>query len=246
MQTMMVEATRGNVLVVDPHVLRRACLLRFLAEWAETHNVFLLPQAPENLRDSDSTDIHCALSLFNLANLPVAEAVAAAWWQDAMRILSPAPAVILSDSEKAEDVIAAARAGARGFIPTTMEPAIALRALSFIMAGGSFFPPGALLQQDEQLFRRAIQLPRRIRPNNAPPEQQGLTTRQSTVFQCLQDGQSNKAIARVLSLRESTVKVHVGQIMRKLGVSNRTQIALLTLPEPAFLAAGPGPVTIAA
>lgn len=243
MQTMMIETTRGNVLVVDPHVLRRACLLRFLTEWAETHNVVLLPQAPETLAASEAADIRCALGLFNFANLPVAEAVATGWWQEAMRALSPAPAVILSDSEKAEDVIAAARAGVRGFIPTTMEPAIALRALSFIMAGGSFFPPGALLQPDEQFLRRAIQLPRRIRPNNAPPEQQGLTTRQSTVFQCLQDGQSNKAIARVLSLRESTVKVHVGQIMRKLGVSNRTQIALL---DPAFLAPGAVPGAIAA
>jgi DNA-binding NarL/FixJ family response regulator len=49
------------------------------------------------------------------------------------------------------------------------------------------------------------------------------------VLRLLQEGQSNKRIARTLGLRESTIKVHVRQIMRKLGVANRTQAALTTL-----------------
>src|SRR4029077_3828626 len=53
-----------------------------------------------------------------------------------------------------------------------------------------------------------------------------LTERQKSVLARLGRGDSNKAIARVLGIREGTVKVHVRQIMRKLGVTNRTQVAI--------------------
>ena len=58
-----------------------------------------------------------------------------------------------------------------------------------------------------------------------------LTARQKTVLELLGLGQSNKAIARRLGMREGTVKVHVLQIMRKFGVSNRTQVAIVCANE---------------
>jgi DNA-binding NarL/FixJ family response regulator len=58
-----------------------------------------------------------------------------------------------------------------------------------------------------------------------------LTARQKTVLELLGRGQSNKAIARRLGMREGTVKVHVRQIMRKFGVSNRTQVAIVCANE---------------
>src|SRR5690606_26939929 len=54
-----------------------------------------------------------------------------------------------------------------------------------------------------------------------------LTLRQHEVLEGLRYGKSNKHIARELNMQEATVKVHVRQIMRKLGASNRTQVALL-------------------
>jgi DNA-binding NarL/FixJ family response regulator len=54
----------------------------------------------------------------------------------------------------------------------------------------------------------------------------GLTARQWEVLERLRQGESNKLIGRQLKLRESTVKVHIRQIMRKLGATNRTQAAL--------------------
>jgi len=54
----------------------------------------------------------------------------------------------------------------------------------------------------------------------------GFTQRQKAVLECLSRGESNKAIARRLGIREGTIKVHVQRIMRKLGVANRTQVAI--------------------
>jgi two-component system, NarL family, nitrate/nitrite response regulator NarL len=54
-----------------------------------------------------------------------------------------------------------------------------------------------------------------------------LTARQRAVLELLSRGHTNKAIARRLGMREGTVKVHVRQIMRKFGVTNRTQVAVV-------------------
>jgi DNA-binding NarL/FixJ family response regulator len=56
-----------------------------------------------------------------------------------------------------------------------------------------------------------------------------LTPRQMQVMFCLRSGQSNKQIARQLELSEATVKVHVRQVMKRLGASNRTQAAVLAM-----------------
>jgi two-component system nitrate/nitrite response regulator NarL len=53
-----------------------------------------------------------------------------------------------------------------------------------------------------------------------------LSTREAEILVCLKDGASNKVIARMLNLSDATVKVHVKTILRKVGVSNRTQAAL--------------------
>ena|SRR5262249_29761295 len=53
-----------------------------------------------------------------------------------------------------------------------------------------------------------------------------LTARQRAVLELLSRGDTNKVIARRLGMTEGTVKVHVRQIMRKLGVTNRTQVAV--------------------
>jgi DNA-binding NarL/FixJ family response regulator len=54
-----------------------------------------------------------------------------------------------------------------------------------------------------------------------------LTARQGAVLKLLSRGNSNKVIARRLAMSEGTVKFHVRQIMRKFGVTNRTQVAVV-------------------
>ena len=54
-----------------------------------------------------------------------------------------------------------------------------------------------------------------------------MTDRQRAVLLCLCEGDPNKVIGRKLGMTETTVKVHVREIMRKLGVVNRTQVAIV-------------------
>lgn len=244
MQDVVAEDNRTEVLVIDTHVLRRASLVGLLEPWAIGNHVVLLPLSPEALRANGQTTARAALGVLSLGGTLIAEAFASGWLADTMQALSRVPTAILSDHEQVEEVVAALRAGARGFIPTTMEPAIALQALTFIMGGGSFFPPGALLRRDEMRNHRNIQLARRERSGDPRLDALPLTTRQRAVLLHLQDGQSNKTIARLLNMRESTVKVHVGQIIRKLGVTNRTQVALTVMAADASGAKDAAPVAI--
>jgi len=56
-----------------------------------------------------------------------------------------------------------------------------------------------------------------------------LTSKQEEVFNLLRQGQTNKLIARKLGMSEATVKVHVRRIIRRFGVTNRTQAVIYAL-----------------
>ncbi|MFC3126686.1 LuxR C-terminal-related transcriptional regulator [Pseudoroseomonas globiformis] len=141
---------------------------------------------------------------------------------------NPPPMAVIADHCGAEEVAACFAAGARGFITTTMSPQETVRALEFIIGGGVFFPPEVLLDCATPAARDCEPIMAQI----DPVDESTFTLRQREVLEQLRRGYSNKLIGRELQMCESTVKVHVRQIMRKLGVSNRTQAALQALTAP--------------
>jgi DNA-binding NarL/FixJ family response regulator len=124
------------------------------------------------------------------------------------------PVIVFSDADctqQSKIMRSTLKSGARGFIPTrTASLPITLAAIRFVKAGGTFVPVDLLLTS---------------RPDRAPGRQDRLTSRQVAVLGHLQQGKANKIIAYELGMSESTVKVHVRNIMRKMGATNRTQAA---------------------
>jgi DNA-binding NarL/FixJ family response regulator len=124
------------------------------------------------------------------------------------------PVIVFSDADctqQSKIMRSCLKSGARGFIPTrTASLPITLAAIRFVKAGGTFVPVDLLLT---------------ARPDRAPGRQDRLTSRQVAVLSHLQQGKANKIIAYELGMSESTVKVHVRNIMRKMGATNRTQAA---------------------
>jgi DNA-binding NarL/FixJ family response regulator len=128
------------------------------------------------------------------------------------------PIIVLSDATTAlepQTVRAALKCGVRGFISTrTFEIKTVSAAIRFVTAGGVFAPVDLLLADD-------------VKPESerksAVPLDGLLTPRQTTVLSLLQQGKANKIIAYELGMSESTVKVHIRNIMRKMGATNRTQ-----------------------
>ena len=70
-----------------------------------------------------------------------------------------------------------------------------------------------------------------IADGSQAPQEQPLTRREQEVLELIARGRSNKRIALELGIAEKTVKTHVGHLLAKLGVADRTQAALLAVRE---------------
>ncbi|MBJ7536455.1 response regulator [Marinomonas transparens] len=113
------------------------------------------------------------------------------------------PIVVISSSDHYNDIKRALDSGARGYIPKYTESVVMLNALRLILSGGIYTPPNLI--------------------NDKTP----LTPRQVEVLKLLIEGLSNKVIASRMELAEGTVKMHITSIFKSLGVSNRTQAAMV-------------------
>lgn len=128
------------------------------------------------------------------------------------------PVIVLSDTKQDEQpkmAKTAFRSGARGFISTrTIEMPVVPAAIRYVSEGGTVVPVDVvfsdkLIHQDDSSDPEIIPA--------------GLTSRQISVLSHLRQGKPNKIIAHDLHMSESTVKVHIRNIMRKMGATNRTQ-----------------------
>lgn len=123
----------------------------------------------------------------------------------------------LSVSDRAEDVIAMIRAGARGYVTKTIDPDELSDAIRRVHAGDAVFSPrlaGFVLDA----FAGAI-------PSDEDPELDQLTTREKDVLRLIARGFAYKQVARKLNISIKTVETHVSSVLRKLQLSNRHELA---------------------
>ena len=130
------------------------------------------------------------------------------------------PLVVLSGVEDAGDIVKAFGLGIRGYIPVNLPIEQAVGVIRLVSAGGSFVPSSIL-----SLSRNAAHSDTNRKAHHCAER---FSPRQMEVLQRLWQGKQNKTIAYDLDVSESTVKVHIRHIMKKLKVSNRTQVVLLT------------------
>jgi len=212
-----------RILLIDDMPFRRASIANLLDSWAlgdGNELAIIETTCGENLVQHAQI-VH--LIIYNVGAGSVEAAECQHNIDHVRQDLPNVPLVIIAERDQASDVIEALRAGARGFISAQTPAPIVFQALKFIMRGGMYFPPSAMLQAN---FTPQTPMGRRPVTNDDVRQSTGLTSRQREVWQLLQHGYPNKVIARQLDMCESTVKVHMKQIMRKFGASNRTQAAL--------------------
>lgn len=128
------------------------------------------------------------------------------------------PVVALTVSDSAEDLAAALRAGARGYLLKSMEPDEVVDALLRVARGEIAVAPAltgkllALLEGEKQ-----------------PSLLDQLTPREREILGYLARGLSNKAISRELGISADTVKLHVHNVLAKLNVSSRVEAAVFAV-----------------
>ncbi|MEE9425277.1 MAG: response regulator transcription factor [Methylococcales bacterium] len=197
------------------------------------NTTFLEGTSSNTLKNRLNDDYKCKLNLI-LINIDTQDVDADKAKKDVLELqnISPnIPLIVLADQEDTDHIAEAFRSGASGYIPTSLTPSIAIAALRLIIAGGRYIPEAVLR---EILEGRVPHLEQHLNSSFNPENLDNLTERQQEVLNLLRQGKSNKLIAYEIGVQESTVKVHVREIMKKLHATNRTHAAYIAeriLPE---------------
>ena len=138
-----------------------------------------------------------------------------------LRVTQPdARVVVLTSFLEDEHLLPAMQAGAAGYLLKNAEPAELARAVRAAYDGEAVIDPTV-----------AARLMRALADGSAPQpaDAEKLTRREREVLELIVGGRSNKRIALELGISEKTVKTHVGHVLAKLDVTDRTQAALLAV-----------------
>jgi DNA-binding NarL/FixJ family response regulator len=124
-----------------------------------------------------------------------------------------AAVIVLADSPDPDDLLGCLRAGAIGYLPSSIAGSALRRAVSGVLAGEAAVPRAVVLDLVRELQGMTI------------PETNGLTPRESQVLAMLRRGKPTGAIAQQLGISPVTVRRHISAVMRKTGLADRETLA---------------------
>jgi NarL family two-component system response regulator LiaR len=205
-----------RVLVVDDHAVVRQGLRTFLELQDDIEVVGEAADGEQALASAAALEPDVVLMDLVMPRLDGVSAL------QRLRERAPATRVIVLTSFLDDDkVLPAVRAGAAGYLLKDVQPAELVRAIRMVDRGEALLHPAV-----------AARVLRELAGDDTRAERNELLTpRELEVLALLAGGRANKAIARELGVAEKTVKTHVGNILGKLGLSDRTQAALYAVRE---------------
>ncbi len=210
----MAEDTPQTLLVIDDHPLLRRGVAQLVAM-----DPSCLALAGEAATGREGVELARRLNpdliLLDL-NMPDVDGLATLRSLKAMEDLD-ARVIMLTVSDGQEDVVAALRAGADGYLLKDMEPEDMLEALRDAARGRL-----VLSEPLTEMLAHAL----RQDGQPTPKEQANLTDREAQILDLIALGRSNKLIARELEISEGTVKVHVKHLLKKLNLHSRVEAAV--------------------
>jgi DNA-binding NarL/FixJ family response regulator len=212
-----IEGTQFTVVLVGGRRFREQCLARFL----EMSGIRITIGAVENLRASLASQKGAIdLVVIDTGDHTCSDRSIAPILACVSEVLPGVPVVVVSDREDWSAVCDALCQAVRAYFPSSLDPEILVETLRFVQRGGTFIPLEVLI--NAPVHRK---LPQGAEARRT--EMHGLTPSEQRVLELLSKGKPNKVIARELDIEETTVKVHVRRIMKKLNAANRTQAALV-------------------
>ena len=209
---------RQNILIIDDHPLFRKGLIQLIQDAEELTIVGEASGGKEGIDLALQMQPDMILLDLNMKDMSGIEV---------LKILKSADLdtriIMLTVSDSAEDLSAAIRAGADGYLLKDMEPE---DLLAHIRAGAM----GKMTLNDKLTNMLVHALNEGNKPKNA--REAGLTEQEEKILELITTGRSNKLIAHKLGITEGTVKVHVKHLLKKLNLKSRLEAALWTLGKP--------------
>lgn len=205
-----------RVLLIDDHALFRSGIRLLLQRQHEFEVVAEAPDALEGIKRAKILDPDIILLDLHMPGMS---------GLDAVKLLAQevprSHIIMLTVSEDREDLTEALKSGAAGYLLKNTDAEVFIGALRQVMQGESVI-------SNEMTAKLVASLRRRDEPAEAEVAEK-LTPRECDILAQLSTGMSNKEIARELDLAESTVKIHLQSILRKLSLSNRVQAAIYAI-----------------
>ncbi|HTP46814.1 MAG TPA: response regulator [Casimicrobiaceae bacterium] len=199
-----------RIAVIDDHTLFRRGLISLLAREPGFAVVAEAADGFEGIKAVGATRPDVVLLDLNMPGISGIDAIGA------IRKEAPeAQVVMLTVSEDADDLLKALRNGASGYLLKNIDSEFLVAAIRRAADGDSVVSPemtGKLVEQ--------------VRAGTKPAPEDVLSAREREILAHLARGRSNKEIARALDVAESTVKIHVQHILRKLNLASRVQAAI--------------------
>ncbi len=220
------DVTPIRILVVDDHTLFRRGLTAILSRCSAMSVVGDAGDATEAQRRAEELKPDLILLDNHLPGVNGVDAL------PALRAALPkVRIVLLTVSEDEDDLVAALRAGANGYLLKTMDADALVAAITQVMRGESVIAD-EMTSKLVDAYRGAIfhapDVERPVDPSisvTSPLSQ--LSPRELDILRGIALGESNKLIARHLGIAETTVKIHVQHVLRKLNVASRVQAAVI-------------------
>ena len=205
-----------RVLVADDHAVVREGLRAFLALQDDVEVVGEAADGEEAVAAVASLQPDVALVDLVMPGVDGLEAIKRIRASDA-----PTRVIVLTSFADEDKMLPAVRAGAVGYLLKDVDPQALVAAIRTVHDGATLLHPAVV----RELVREVAG------DGREPPPENPLTHREREVLALIARGRANKAIAFELGVAEKTVKTHVSNILAKLGVSDRTQAALLAVRE---------------
>jgi DNA-binding NarL/FixJ family response regulator len=205
-----------RVLIADDDAMVRAGL-RMMLDGAR--GIEVVGEAADGDAVPAAIDAHAPDVLLMDLRMPRVDGVTAT--RRARARSRPPEVLVLTTFDSDENVVRALRAGASGFLLKDMPPARIVDAVLGVAAGEPILAPGVMRRLMDRVAHDAGSYER------ARAALDTLSPRERDVAVAVAHGKANAEIAAELAMTVPTVKTHVSHILTKLGLTNRTQIALL-------------------
>jgi DNA-binding NarL/FixJ family response regulator len=200
-----------RVLIADDHAVVREGLRTFLQLQDGIDVVGEAPDGETAVAEAERLAPDVVLMDLAMPRLDGAGAM-----RELRRRGSPARVIVLTSFVDEGRLLPALQAGAAGYLLKDVAPQELARAIRAAHDGEALLDPGVAGRLLDAMAR-------------APAPATELTARETEVLALIARGRANKVIARELGISEKTVKAHVGRVLAKLGVADRTQAALLAV-----------------
>ena len=208
----MTESTLTSLLIVDDHPLFRKGVKQLLSDAGGFELVGEASSGEEGIDLAYRYQPELILLDLNMKDMH---------GLDVLKVLKAADIdsriIMLTVSDQQEDLVAALRAGADGYLLKDMEPEDLVAKL-FEAASGQLVLSPALAGLLIHAMRQEA------KPKSM--DEAGLTEQERKIIERIATGKSNKLIARDLNIAEGTVKVHVKHLLKKLGLKSRVEAAV--------------------